>query len=59
MSNDSLPIILIGALIAFFAFAGGREIGWQQHYRGEVVCQTTIDGEVLCVPADRVKKVQP
>ena len=48
--------IVIGVMAVGFAFIAGREIGWEQHYRREVVCQTTIDGNVLCVPADKATK---
>lgn len=61
MSGPNPAIVVIGLLAVFFAFVAGREVGWKEHYHREVVCQSTIDGGVLCVPSDKVKatKEQP
>ena len=56
MSNWHPAIcIVVCVFFSMLAFAVGRETGWQQRHRNEVVCETLLDGSINCIPSKRVK----
>lgn len=55
MSNF-IPGLAVGLFLCFFSYVGGRENGWKDVYRGDVVCQTLLDSNIHCVPKEMVKK---
>lgn len=47
--------LIVAAIFGSIGYSLGLEQGQVSVYRGEVACQTLIDGAVRCVPKERVK----
>jgi uncharacterized membrane protein YdbT with pleckstrin-like domain len=58
--TDLVAVIVLAVFLGTFAYVAGKEAGWKERHRNEVVCETLLDGQINCVASKRVKsKEQP
>jgi hypothetical protein len=58
--TELIAVIVVAGIFSSISYVAGKEAGWEERHRNEVVCETLLDGSTNCVPSRRVKaKEQP
>jgi uncharacterized membrane protein YdbT with pleckstrin-like domain len=53
--TELVAVIVLAGFLGTFAYAAGKEAGWKERHRNEVVCETLLDGSINCVSSKRVQ----